>query len=769
MNAQGRRQLRREDESFTRRLKELVGSATLEQKRFTDRMLEFLELIRIDKSNLARMYRCGTTPERIARSIIELERLKDTLRNIESQGSQDERAYFCRYSQYKEIIESNKERHSFCQLRTQTHERNSMSESTKNLIEFLKRRGTHIIFSGDERPVFGQSPLMEEFMKQGDKRFIVFLGEGESKGEEIFNNIGVNQQFLDDCGRFVVESLQKGTEPDFSKKYNKLNKKGGNAYPPLSTFFVYVPATPDDKPSILETHLRSFLGCEVSVSELLPTIPGIHELKISNETLKKELEHLTQVHRKYLLQHGIEKFMADYPNVFCSGNRPVWRPATTTAWGIGNVVKVFLGLKFSSENLKVIKHHLTVPVCSCGLSTSNIGGFFEHLFANNEILVLSLAGKRMEITPTPKQYKSKMAFVCDCKKHITWCSLSTKYFQTFSGQGKAFHKSFYKKLLKKVSEYYALKQCVICLDDEVLYENQRIDGCGVKHADCICFVCYSKKLKEQHRVNGKLVFSHLYQCVICHTFHDTPMGRYLQTVPDTHQTRWCNDCGSLFHDKPPCGDQSEIPIDCPSCFDKKEKQREFVECPNPECQVMNNRIAGCDFAVCGRDYDGSYLYDEYDNRIDAGCGKPFCYGCSQPFKQDVLVDYKCPCYIEGTYPEQYNLANKQACQDKYYLLEWKYYIRDTILTIRQLGDRIQCNLRQTGDIQNQHHQHHIINSDNVHQIVIRGDVEQTVIINDVENSDSENMREFFSIFDDDVDVENSDSENMREFFSIFDN
>ena len=186
--------------------------------------------------------------------------------------------------------------------------------------------------------------------------------------------------------------------------------------------------------------------------------------------------------------------------------------------------------------------------------------------------------------------------------------------------------------------------------------------------------------------------------MICHTFHDTPMGRYLQTVPDTHQTRWCNDCGSLFHDKPPCGDQSEIPIDCPSCFDKKEKQREFVECPNHECQVMNSRISGCDYAVCGRDYDGSYLYDEYDNRIDAGCGKPFCYGCSQPFKQDVLVDYTCPCYIEGTSPEQYNLANKQACQDKYYLLEWKYYIRDTILTIRQLGDRIQCNLRQTGDI-----------------------------------------------------------------------
>jgi len=696
MNAQGIRQLIRKDEILTRMLKELADSATPGQKRFTDRMLEILELIRIENLNLARVYECGAAPGHVAGSIMKLERLKDTLSLIESRGYQDEIAYFCRYSQYKETIERNKEILSFRQPRTQKPERNSMSKSTQNLIEFLKRRETYIIFSGDERPVFGQSPLMEEFMKQGDKRFIVFLGEGESKGEKIFNNIGVNIQFLDKCGKFLVESLHKGTEKGFSQRYNKLNKKGGNAYPPLSTFFVYLPATPDDKPSILETHLRSFLGCEVSVSELLPTIPGIRELEISNETLKTELEHLTQEQRKYLLQHGIEKFMSKYPNVFCSGNRPVWRPAPTAAWGIGNVVKVFLGPNFSAENLKAIKHHPTVPVCSCGLSTSNIGGFFEHLFANNEILVLSLAGKRMEFTPTPEQYKSKMAFVCDCNKHITWCSLSTKYFQTFSGQGKAFHESFYKKLLKKVSEYYALKQCVICLDDEVLYENQRNDGCTTKHTDCICVDCYNDKLKQQHRVNGKLVFSHLYQCVICRTFHDTPMGRYLQTVPDTHQTRWCNDCGSLFHDKPPCGDQSEIPIDCPSCFDKKEKQREFVECPH--CGTMCSRKEGCDLCVCGRNYDSSYLYDEYGNRIDAGCGNPFCYGCGTPFEQGVLVDYTCPCYIEGTYPKQYDLANKQACQDKYYLLAWKYYIRDTILTIRQLGDRIQYNLRQTGDI-----------------------------------------------------------------------
>ena len=300
MNAQGIRQLRRKDEILTRMLKELADSATPGQKRFTDRMLEILELIRIENLNLARVYKYGAAPGHVAGSIMKLERLKDTLSLIESRGYQDEIAYFCRYSQYKETIERNKEILSFRQPRTQKPERNSMSESTKNLIEFLKRRETYIIFSGDERPVFGQSPLMEEFMKQGDKRFIVFLGEGESKGEEIFNNIGVNIQFLDDCGKFVVESLQKGTKPNFSKIYNKLNKKGGNAYPPLSTFFVYVPATPDDKPSLVETYLRSFLGCEVSVSELLPTIPGTNELKIPNETLKTELEHLTQEQRKYL-------------------------------------------------------------------------------------------------------------------------------------------------------------------------------------------------------------------------------------------------------------------------------------------------------------------------------------------------------------------------------------------------------------------------------------------------------------------------------------
>ena len=594
-----------------------------------------------------------------------------------------------------EPMEREKETHFFCLPSRQIpKEILPRSKSTDNLINFLQRPETHIIFSGDEIPVFGQSPLMEEFMKQGDKRFIVFLGEVEYKGADIFKEIGVNPQFLDDCGRFVVESLQKGTNPMFSNKYNKLNKKGGNAYPPLHTFFVYVPATPDGKPSNVETYLRSFLGCEVSVSELLPTIPGTNELHNTKKNLFAEMTRLIPEYRKYLLKYGIKEFMRKYPNVFCSGNRPVWEPAPTP-WGKGNVVKVFLGPNFSAENLDNIFHHSTVPVCSCGLSTSNICGFFEHLLAHNDTIVLSPSGNRMEITPTPEQYKNDLALVCKCEKNIEWSSLSTKYLQTFRGQEKAFLERFYEKLLKKASAYYTLKQCVVCFDD-ILYENQRIDGCGVKHADCICVGCYNVKLKQQNRVNGKLVFSHLYQCVICHTFHDTTMGRYLQTVPDTHQTRWCNDCGNLFHDKPAC-DEDEIPIDCPSCFDKKEKQREFVECPNPNCKVMNSLTSGCDYVVCGRNYDGSYL-DEDGTRVDAGCGEPFCYGCSQPFKQDVLFDYTCPCYIKGTYPKQYNLANKQACQDNYYLLEWKSNIRDTILTIRQLDDRIQRVLRQTGEI-----------------------------------------------------------------------
>jgi hypothetical protein len=252
------------------------------------------------------------------------------------------------------------------------------------------------------------------------------------------------------------------------------------------------------------------------------------------------------------------------------------------------------------------------------------------------------------------------------------------------------------RALRALEKATALKECVICHDD-VLYENQRIDGCGVKHADCICITCYNNKLEQQNVVKGKLVFSYLHQCVICHTFHDTTMGRYLQTVPDTHQTRWCNDCGNLFHDKPAC-DEDEIPIDCPSCFDKKEKQREFVECPNPNCKVMNSLISGCDYAVCGRNFNGSSLYNERGTRVDAGCGESFCYGCSQPFKKDVLFDYTCPCYIKGTYPKQYDLAKKQACRDKYYLLEWECNMRNTILKIRDLGVHIQHILQQTDKI-----------------------------------------------------------------------
>jgi len=570
-----------------------------------------------------------------------------------------------------------------------------MNESSRKLIEYLE--GLFIIFSGDARPVI-PTPMME---KHNTK--IVFSGEWSRKGADILSEItklGIYQHELDEIGKFILQSLFYINEESyiyFPKEYKKKNTK--KVYPTIDSFCVFISPTPSDKPSNVEAFLQKKFGEEISVSQLLTCVPGTHELDISNDTLNTELEeHLTQEQRKYLLQHGIEKFMSDYPNVFCSGNRPVWAPAPTP-WGIGKVVKVFLGINFSPEKVKKMFHHPTIPICSCGLSTSNIGNFLKYLLAHNDTIVLSHLGNRMEITPTLKQYKSNLVFVCKCNKHIEWCSLSTKYFQTFSGQGKSFHESIYQKLQKKASEYYALKQCAICLDDEVLYENQRIDGCGVKHADCICVDCYNDKLKQQNRVNGKLVFSHLHKCVICHVYHNTPMGRYLQSVPETHQTRWCNDCGSLFHDKPAC-DEDEIPIDCPSCFDKKEKQREFVECPNPECQVINNRIVGCDFAVCGRDYDGSYLYDEYDNRIDAGCGKPFCYGCSQPFKQDVLVDYTCPCYIEGTYPKQYNidLVNKQACQDKYYLLEWKYYIRNTILTIRQLSDSIQRNLRKTGNI-----------------------------------------------------------------------
>jgi len=567
-----------------------------------------------------------------------------------------------------------------------------MNESIIKLIEYLE--GLFIIFSGDARPVI-PTPMMETHNTK-----IVFFDEWSKKGSDILYEIislGIYKYELDEVGKFILESLFNMNQKsyiDFPKEYKKINTK--KVYPAIDSFCVFISPTPSDKPSNVEAFLQKTFVGNILVSRLLTCVPGTHELDISNNTLKTELEHLTQEQRKYLLQHDIEKFMSEYPNVFCSDNRPVWRPALTP-WGIGKVVKVFLGPNFSAEKINNIFHHKTVPICSCGLSTSNFGDFLKYLMANNDIIVLTPLGYRMEITPTSKQYKSNLAFVCKCKKHIEWCSLSTKYFQTFSGQGKSFHESIYQKLQKKASEYYALKQCAICFDNEVLYENQRIDGCGVKHADCICVGCYSDKLEQQNVVKGKLVFSHLHKCLICHVYHDTSIGRYLQTVPETHQTRWCNDCGNLFHDKPAC-DEDEISIDCPSCFDKKEKQREFVECPNPECQVINNRIVGCDFAVCGRDYDGSYLYDEYDNRIDAGCGKPFCYGCSQPFKQDVLVDYTCPCYIEGTYPKQYNLANKQACQDKYYLLEWKYYIRNTILTIRQLSDSIQRNLRQTGDI-----------------------------------------------------------------------
>jgi len=407
-----------------------------------------------------------------------------------------------------------------------------------------------------------------------------------------------------------------------------------------------------------------------------------------------------------------------------------WTAAQTHPWKSGNKPPPL----FLDINPDMMAHP-PVKVCRCGMTSSNMRNVLGSL-SKNPVDVINRDGETLKTTPNLSDIKHCLVCACPtCNQWITWSSLVTKYSQNYFNY-KALVEGIFNTLVKKVLLNYPSKECYLCRE-LTPYDNQKHDECINTHSSCICQGCEDER--TSHRISegraGSLITRNLHNCNLCSKWHPTVMGQYLKEVPENHQVRRCLECICLFHQARSCG-ADEIPLMCQPCTDKKEKQREFVECTH--CRTMCSLTSGCDLCVCGRNYDSSYLYDEYGNRIDAGCGNPFCYGCGTPFKQGVLVDYTCPCYIEGTYPKQYDLAKKQACQDKYSLLEWKYNIRDTILTIRQLGqlgDGIQYNLRQTGDIQNQHHQHHIINSDNVQQIVIPGDVEQTVIIND-ENLDN---------------------------------
>jgi len=542
-----------------------------------------------------------------------------------------------------------------------------LSASTEKLIMFLN--GIYFIFSGDVSPLI-RSKLMDEYERTHNVK-IIFIDEMETKGPKLFDECGINTSFLDACGKFILDILKnvnKNTYKTFPKHYKEYHSK---LYPFLSKFCVFIAPTKEGDPSNVDLHLRSHFKSDILVSDILHCVPGTQELGIKHDVLKKELGHLSNEQRKYLLDNGIVMFITKYPNILCGGVRSIWAEPPTV-WNKGKDVKVFLG-NFLKEKLTEMFYHNTIPICSCGKSTSNICGFIEHLVDKNKSMIVDrFSGKRMETTPTPQEYKQNISIICDCENNITWSNLSTKYFQTFPE--KVFLKSLYVKLQTKAIEYYAPKQCAIC-HEEILYENQRIDGCSTKHPNCICDVCYNaKQLRQINIENGDLVLAHLYKCIICHVYHDTYLGRYFKNVPEDHQTRCCTDCRDLFHEKPDC-DGEDISIYCPDCLDKKEKQRPYVDCP--WCSTTIQRDGGCDLVVCGRNYDGSNII--IDGQIfNHGCGKAFCYGCLEKFKDNILVDWTCACFITGSNPKEYNLSdiNKSMCKEKYLVKEQEYFFRN---------------------------------------------------------------------------------------------
>ena len=81
------------------------------------------------------------------------------------------------------------------------------------------------------------------------------------------------------------------------------------------------------------------------------------------------------------------------------------------------------------------------------------------------------------------------------------------------------------------------------------------------------------------------------------------------------------------------------------------RQRTYVECPNPKCGSMIGRSGGCDFMRC----------------TNTKCATEFCYGCSFIFQKGTVYDWKCTCVEPGTSGEtrEYNPASESTCSAKY--------------------------------------------------------------------------------------------------------
>ena len=163
-----------------------------------------------------------------------------------------------------------------------------------------------------------------------------------------------------------------------------------------------------------------------------------------------------------------------------------------------------------------------------------------------------------------------------------------------------------------------------------------------------------RKHRDLERQTGK-VERHLHSCNICNEPHDTPIGRYLREVPETHQVGFCKECGELYHQPLSCG-ADEIPPICQPCTDKTLKV-----CRCPDCGLPYERAYGCDLIRCGCDYRGVNISI---NGNPVGCGQAFCHECGAKFDRDDRInDWTCT----G------NCVNDRKFERERERREWEYY------------------------------------------------------------------------------------------------
>jgi hypothetical protein len=473
---------------------------------------------------------------------------------------------------------------------------------------------------------------------------IAFKGQWQIKACEIplhLLKLGVTSEEISyDENNFWFTIL-----PNFPNVYNKAQvakvkrayqkMKGG--YPLFGDIFRFLHATP---PGNVDSNVENYL-----TGRFLPTpppiedfLPGNFELKASPKEVGEKVVNFTDKQKAEIANLGLKNFMFKNPRVIRpTCERSVW-PAPPTPWGLGNKAAktvVYLNIQLSQMV------HPPIEVCrSCHATSSDLPKLVRNLRNMGPNLLSYPRGKKNE--------EKYLRFSCSfCHEWISWMSISTKCHQLHSqcpqlpdhlieDMLSLMVQMFDASVKAAIMTQFPPKECYACGDDTV-YPSQVIECSNSKlHTSCICMGsdCEGKRreLRTAERQTGK-VERHLHSCNICNEPHDTPIGRYLKEVPETHQVGFCKECGELYHQPLSCG-ADEIPPICQPCTDKTLKV-----CRCPACGLPYEREYGCDLIRCGCDYSGVNISI---NGNPVGCGQAFCHECGAKFERDDgIYDWKC--------------------------------------------------------------------------------------------------------------------------------